>query len=187
MVRRIYMALMITGIEGEGEHAGIHWSGLRAFAGSGHAAWWHVRRDARGARVSTPGVTLPRSHPSGVDCGFTLIEVLIALAIVAIALGAVLRTIGALVSDTERARLGMMASWSADNALSALRISRAWPEPGRRVFACPEGQYTLVCRQVVSALDNPSLREVTIIVYPSATSHAVLAELVTVLQNEASR
>ncbi|MEW6342589.1 MAG: type II secretion system minor pseudopilin GspI [Paraburkholderia sp.] len=117
--------------------------------------------------------------------GFTLIEVLIALAIVAIALGAVLRAIGSLASDTDSARARLLALWSADNALSAIRISAAWPDVGQSTFACPQGQYHFVCRQRVTALTSPLLRQVSVSVYPSAASGDVLAEVVTVVENEA--
>jgi general secretion pathway protein I len=117
--------------------------------------------------------------------GFTLIEVLIALAIVAIALGAVLRAIGSLAADTDSARQHLLALWSADNALSELRISSAWPPPGQTTFACPQGAYRFVCRQVVTALGSPLVRQVTVSVYPSAANRIVLAEVVTVMQNEA--
>lgn len=117
--------------------------------------------------------------------GFTLIEVLIALAIVAIALGAVLRAIGSLASDTDAARARLLALWSADNALSAIRISATWPDVGQSTFACPQGQYRFVCRQSVTALTTPLLRQVSVSVYRSAASADVLAEVVTVVENEA--
>ncbi len=117
--------------------------------------------------------------------GFTLIEVLIALAIVAIALGAVLRAMGALAANTDSARTHLLALWSADNTLAAIRISNAWPELGQTTFACAQGPYRFVCRQTIKALSSPTLREVSVSVYPSAVSRAVLAELVTVIQNPA--
>jgi general secretion pathway protein I len=117
--------------------------------------------------------------------GFTLIEVLIALAIVAIAMGAVLRAIGSLAADTDSARAHLLALWSADNALSELRITSAWPAPGQTTFACPQGAYRFVCRQVVSTMSSPLVRQVTVSVYPSVGSRGVLAEVVTVIQNEA--
>nr|WP_162878233.1 type II secretion system minor pseudopilin GspI [Trinickia diaoshuihuensis] len=117
--------------------------------------------------------------------GFTLIEVLVALAIVAIALGAVLKAVGALANDTELARARLLALWSADNALSTLRISSAWPELGRTTFDCPQGRYRFVCRQAVTALASPLVRQVSISVYASPASRSVLAELVTVVQDEA--
>ncbi|AGK48975.1 type II secretion system protein I [Burkholderia thailandensis MSMB121] len=119
--------------------------------------------------------------------GFTLIEVLVALAIVAIALGAVMRAIGALASDTDTARMRLLALWSADNALGEIRIASSWPPVGARTFACPQGRYPFVCRQSVAALPSPLVRRVTVSVYPSASSRNVLAEVATVIQNEARR
>lgn len=132
------------------------------------------RISARGANRGTAG-------------GFTLIEVLIALAIVAIALGAVLRAIGSLAADTDSARQHLLALWSADNALSVLRISSAWPPAGQTTFACPQGRYRFVCRQVVTAMASPLVRQVTVSVYPSSGSRMILAEVVTVVQDEGHR
>ena len=88
--------------------------------------------------------------------GFTLIEVLIALAIVAVALGAVMRAIGALASDTDMARMRLLALWSADNALGEIRIASTQPSVGTHTFACPQGRYRFVCRQSVAALPSPA-------------------------------
>ncbi|RKF50614.1 type II secretion system minor pseudopilin GspI [Paraburkholderia fungorum] len=129
----------------------------------------------RDARVKRSG-----RHASG----FTLIEVLIALAIVAIALGATLRAIGSLSSNTEAARTRMLALWSADNALSELLITRQWPDVGRRVFACPQGGQAFICRETVSASESPLIRAVTVAVYPNASTDAELAAMATVVQNE---
>lgn len=70
--------------------------------------------------------------------GFTLIEVLVALAIVAIALGAGLRAAGVLTDNA--ARLGQVsaAQWCADNQLAALRLARQWPGVGDTDFACSQ-------------------------------------------------
>ncbi|WP_245982613.1 type II secretion system minor pseudopilin GspI [Trinickia fusca] len=146
----------------------------------------HVRTDvSSGADPFVRLVRCGRQSVHAVSPGFTLIEVLIALAIVAVALGAVLRAIGALASDTDSARARLLALWSADNALSALRISSAWPPVGNSTFACPQGRYRFVCRQAVTALGSPLVRQVSVTVLPSAGSRTVLAEVVTVVQDEA--
>ncbi|GLU31839.1 type II secretion system minor pseudopilin GspI [Trinickia caryophylli] len=119
--------------------------------------------------------------------GFTLIEVLIALAIVAVALGAVVRAMGALASGTEAATSRLLAVWSADNALAALRVSQSWPDLGETVQPCPQGRYRFVCRQTVTSLDEPLLRAVVIDVYPSASSREILAQSATVMQDERRR
>lgn len=126
-----------------------------------------------GAVVARPGAT-----------GFTLIEVLIALAIVAISLGAVLHAIGAMAVNTDVARQRLLALWSADSALSTVSVTQSWPAPGVTTFVCPQGSYRFVCRQRVTSMQDPLLREVSVTVYASAKSAEVLAEAVTVIQNE---
>jgi general secretion pathway protein I len=121
------------------------------------------------------------------ESGFTLIEVLIALAIVAIALGAVLRAIGALSSNVEASRSRLLALWSADNALSEVTISQQWPGTGRTTFSCPEGGYRFICRQTVTQSGNPQVRQIEVRVFSSAASADILADAVTVVQNEALR
>ncbi|RQS65131.1 type II secretion system protein GspI [Burkholderia sp. Bp8963] len=138
------------------------------------------RRDHDASRVRR----VPHATPLP-QTGFTLIEVLVALAIVAVALGAVMRAIGSLASDTDTARMRLLALWSADNALGAIRIASGWPPVGSDMFACPQGPYRFVCRQSVTALPSPLVREVTVSVYPSASSRTVLAQMTTVVQDEA--
>ncbi|WP_323120563.1 type II secretion system minor pseudopilin GspI [Burkholderia alba] len=132
--------------------------------------------------VAGPGAKVSRR---GQTRGFTLIEVLVALAIVAIALGAVMRAMGSLAADTDTARARLLALWSADNALSAIRIASIWPDVGQRSFDCPQGPYHFFCRQTVSALGNPLMRQVKVSVYLSPGSRTVLAAVVTVVQDEA--
>jgi general secretion pathway protein I len=52
--------------------------------------------------------------------GFTLIEVLVALAIVAVVLGAGLKAAGALTNNAQRLADVTAAQWCADNQLAAL-------------------------------------------------------------------
>lgn len=54
-------------------------------------------------------------------------EVLVALAIVAIALGAGLKAAGALTSNAQRLADVTAAQWCADNVLTNLRLSRQFP------------------------------------------------------------
>jgi general secretion pathway protein I len=116
--------------------------------------------------------------------GFTLIEVLIALAIVAIAMGAVLAALGALGTNVEAARSRLLAAWSADNALASVTVAGQWPLPGRSTFPCPQGLYVFVCRETVTQLDSALLREVEVRVYAGGSATDMLADAVTVIENE---
>ena len=68
--------------------------------------------------------------------GFTLIEVLVALTIVAITLGAGIRAAGVLTDNTQRLADVSAAQWCADNQLTGLRLSGLTPPIGDSDFAC---------------------------------------------------
>jgi general secretion pathway protein I len=70
--------------------------------------------------------------------GFTLIEVLVALTIVAITLGAGIKAAGALTGNTERLANVSAAQWCADNQLAGLRMSGLTPPIGDSEFSCVE-------------------------------------------------
>jgi len=64
--------------------------------------------------------------------GFTLLEVLIALAIVVMAVGALLGTITSSASNISYLRNKTLAEWVALNHLTEVRISQQMPDPGKR-------------------------------------------------------
>lgn len=94
--------------------------------------------------------------------GFTLLEVLVALVIVGTALGASLRAIGSLTQNSGDLRASMMATWSAENRLSEIRLAQEWPALGQRRFDCPQGELQLVCEENVFTTPNPFFRRVEV-------------------------
>ena len=96
--------------------------------------------------------------------GFTLIEVLVALAIVAIALGAGLRAAGALTDNAQRLGDVSAAQWCADNALTGLRLARQLPGVGDNDFQCVELGRTYKGRLRTRPTPNPNFRRVDAIV-----------------------
>jgi general secretion pathway protein I len=64
--------------------------------------------------------------------GFTLIEVLIALAIVALAVGALLGTLTSAASNISYLHDKTLAEWVALNHLTEVRISQIMPDKGKR-------------------------------------------------------
>ena len=61
------------------------------------------------------------------NCGFTLIEVVVALAIVAIGMLAVFKTIGDTTHNVTELRDRSFAAWIADNRITEIRISGEMP------------------------------------------------------------
>lgn len=64
-------------------------------------------------------------------CGFTLMEVLIALAILALSAAAVLRQTQLGVRQQQQLELKSAALWVADDSIAALASLSAWPPLGR--------------------------------------------------------
>lgn len=118
--------------------------------------------------------------------GFTMIEVLVALAIIAIALAASLRAVGNLASSEADLHRRLLAGWSADNALAQLRLAHTWPDVGEQRFDCSQGNLALLCIERVSATPNPVFRRVEVSVTTPGRSGS-LAQLVTVIGNETNR
>ncbi len=119
--------------------------------------------------------------------GFTLIEVLVALAIIAIALIAALKASAALIDTNSGLHRRLLATWSADNDLANLHLTRAWPDLGTRNFECDQGDVALACEEEVTATANPGFRRVVVRVHDAQQLDATLAELVGLLNNETAR
>ncbi|ACR27237.1 type II secretion system minor pseudopilin GspI [Burkholderia glumae] len=129
---------------------------------------------------------LARRAPRAAAHGFTMIEVLIALAIIAVALAASIRAVGTLASNAGALNDRLLASWSADNALGQLRLAHAWPDIGEQQFDCSQGNVALTCTERVSSTPNPTFRRVEVAVRKTGEA-SVLAQMVTVVANETNR
>ena len=120
---------------------------------------------------------LPRRRPP--RHGFTLVEVLVALAITAIALGAGLKAAGALTDNAQRLGDVTAAHWCADNALVGLRLARQFPGTGEAEFGCQQlgRDFRGVLR--TKATPNPNFRRVDAVVMDA--NGLVMATLTTVI------
>jgi general secretion pathway protein I len=92
--------------------------------------------------------------------GFTLIEVLVALVIVAIALGAGIKAAGALANNAERLAQVSAAQWCAENALTELRLGHQFPDIGEAPFACEQLGRGYAGKLRVAPTPNPLFRRV---------------------------
>ena len=92
--------------------------------------------------------------------GFTLIEVLVALAIVAITLGAGVKAAGSLTNNTARLAEVTSAQWCADNQLTGLKLAHRYPDIGETVFSCDQLGRTYAGKLVVKNTPNPNFRRV---------------------------
>lgn len=92
--------------------------------------------------------------------GFTLIEVLVALTILAITLGAGIKAAGALTNNAQRLAEVSAAQWCADNHLVGLKLGRQFPGIGDSDFVCEQLGRTYRGKLVVRPTPNPNFRRV---------------------------
>jgi general secretion pathway protein I len=116
--------------------------------------------------------------------GFTLIETLVALTIVAVALLAGLRAVGTMAHTGAQLKLRLLAQISAENRIAELRAARAFPGVGSRTVACPQGGVPLECVEEAKATPNPLFRRIEVRVYRGADRERLLAELIGILPRE---
>lgn len=92
--------------------------------------------------------------------GFTLIEVLVALSILAVALLAGLKATGALSQQAQRQTLSLLGQICAENELIRLRLQRRLPDLGVDLRDCLQAGRLLQVRLQVQPTPNPNFRRV---------------------------
>jgi general secretion pathway protein I len=92
--------------------------------------------------------------------GFTLVEVLVALGIVAIALGAGVQATLALTRNSERQSDMLLAHLCAENELVKVRLAKQMPGVGDTRIACEQAGRSLVVALTVRPTPNPNFRRV---------------------------
>ena len=94
--------------------------------------------------------------------GFTLVEVLVALVIVAFGMGAVLASLSSAADSVMRLREKSFAAWVGFNQLATTRLQATLPASGSTEgdveFATAQWHW----QQTVGAMDIPGLRRITI-------------------------
>jgi len=94
--------------------------------------------------------------------GFTLIEVLVALLIVAFGMGAVLTALTSAADNTLRLREKTFAEWVGFNQLASIRLKGAPPAIGSQAGEVDFAGMRWHWQQTVAAMDLPGLMRITI-------------------------
>lgn len=111
--------------------------------------------------------------------GFTLVEVLVALAIVSVALAAFVRLSSQSIQSQQLLEQAQWAWLAADNSAAELALGKV-PELGMHQFSCPQDSYEFICRVLVRE-SGGDLRAVTVQVYADVHSEHRLASLTTLV------
>ncbi len=115
--------------------------------------------------------------------GFTLVEVLVALAVLAIALSAVLRTLGQAIDATTTLRERTTALWVAQNRLVEHQMHHDWPAADTTNGDAEIGGEKWFWREQVSTTPEPRIRRIEITVRRIADNQNTQARLVGYLRN----
>jgi general secretion pathway protein I len=94
--------------------------------------------------------------------GFTLIEVLVALAVVAVALAAGTQATSALTRAASRQSDQWLAQLCAENELVRLRLLRQLPGTGESTQECTQAGRSLLLRVAVQPTPNPNFRRIDV-------------------------
>lgn len=119
--------------------------------------------------------------------GFTLVEILVALAIVAVALAAGMRALTQAADGATALKSRTLALWVAQNVLARAQLAAPSPPPGSSSGEEVQAAATFRWRATITPTPNPAFRRIDIVVAaPDAPDYA-LAQLGGFLGNRGAR
>jgi general secretion pathway protein I len=101
--------------------------------------------------------------------GFTLVEILVALAVLAIALTATARSLGAAIDTTAALRDRTLARWVAEDRLAELELGQEWPALDVKEGDADMGGHAFHWRQETGVTPAPRMRRVEVSVFLKGT------------------
>ncbi|MBX3684718.1 MAG: type II secretion system minor pseudopilin GspI [Rhodocyclaceae bacterium] len=112
-------------------------------------------------------------NPARLSRGFTLLETLVALAILAIALSAAFRAVGATTGSAEGLRDRLLADWVAQNRLAELRAAGSFPPLGRDQGEQEQAGQQFQWQEEVKGTPNPLFRRIEVTVFDADGKRAL--------------
>jgi len=105
--------------------------------------------------------------------GFTLLEVMVALAVAAIGLGAISKSMVGNVDVAGRLKLRTIATWVASNKMAELRMYRQFTSSGSRTGEVDMADIEWRVEEKYSATADPNISRVDIVVFSNSNDDPV--------------
>jgi len=115
--------------------------------------------------------------------GFTLIEILVALAIIAVALATGMRALAQSADSATVLKARTLGLWVAQNRLAAAQVATPWPALGQYQGNATQAGAQFLWREMVTATPNPAFRKIEISVMEPARPEYQIARLVGFIGN----
>jgi general secretion pathway protein I len=115
--------------------------------------------------------------------GFTLIEILVALAIIAVSLSAGMRALAQSADSATALKARTLGLWVAQNRLAASQVAMPWPAIGSYSGNAQQAGAQFLWREVVTTTPNPAFRKIEISVMEPDRPDYQVARLVGFIGN----
>jgi general secretion pathway protein I len=109
--------------------------------------------------------------------GFTLLEILVALAIAVVGISAIVKSAAGAIDTLQSSEDRILGSWVAGNRLAELRLNRYWSAAATRDLSEKYGGRDWYYREKISTTSDPDLLRVDLTVYRDSEHEYLSARL----------
>ncbi|MDJ0807235.1 MAG: type II secretion system minor pseudopilin GspI [Gammaproteobacteria bacterium] len=109
--------------------------------------------------------------------GFTLLEVLVALSVLAIALASIIKVSANQAVNTEHLRDKTLAHWVAMNQIAQLQLTRQWPPAGKKRGTEEMGLHEWHWQRIVSNTPDSRVRRIQFNVFRHRDDESPVTQL----------
>lgn len=114
------------------------------------------------------------SRRGGRSCGFTLVEILVALVILSVALAAAVRAASVATDSSLEVRLRTLATWAAQNRIAEMTAMNAVPAVGELTGNTTMGNTEFEWKQKTSDTPNAAFRKVELRISRPGSTNALV-------------
>lgn len=122
-------------------------------------------------------LSLNKKHFTKKQQGLTLVEVLVALFILAMMAAVAVQVVGNAASIRQASEERALSQLCADNLLVEWMLTKEWPEVGQREGEAAAGAMPCFWRVVIQATPLPTMRRLDIQIYAEAQRKTMLTQV----------